>query len=91
MMRLALGTIVKRWLDLMCHALSKARMEARTMLVTVFLKKNKDIRDYFRPVFQKLCNKYLGEVEEIIDADLPYMVPGDEEESLGALGEIVEL
>ena len=61
------------------------------MLVTVFRKKNKDIRDYFRPVAQNLCSRYLSGVDEIMYADLPYMVPCDEEEPLGALGETVEL
>ena len=61
------------------------------MLVTVFHKKKQEIKDSFRPVVQNLCSKYLSGVDEIMYADLPYMVPGDEEESLGALGETVEL
>ena len=91
MLWLERGNIVKRWLNLTCHVISMAQMEVRKMLVTVFHKKNKDIRDSFRPVVQNLCSKYLSGAYEIMYADLPYMVPGDEEESLGALGETVEL
>ena len=61
------------------------------MLVAVFRKKKKEIRDSFRPGAQNLCRKYLSGVDQIMYADLPYLVPGDEEESLGALGETVEL
>ena len=64
------------------------------MLVAVFHNKNKEIRDSFRPVVQNLCSKYLsgsGVDQIIMYADLPYLVPCDEEESLGALGETVEL
>ena len=50
-----------------------------------------EIRDSFRPVVQNLCSKYLSGVDQIMYADLPYMVPCDEEEPLGALGETVEL
>ena len=61
------------------------------MLVTIFHKKNKEIRNSFRPVCQNLCSKYLSGVDQIMYADLPDMVPCDEEEALGALGETVEL
>ena len=85
------GSILKSWLTLTCHVISMAQMEVRKMLVTVFNKKNKEIRDSFRPVVQNLCSKYLSGVDQIMYADVPYMVPCDEEEPLGALGETVEL
>ena len=75
----------------MCNVMSMAQNEVRDMLVTVFLRKEKVIRDSFRPVVQNLCSKYLSGVDQIMYADLPYMVPCDEEEPLGALGETVEL
>ena len=81
-----------RWLSFACHVISMAQMEVRKMLVTVFHKKKQEIKDSFRPVVQNLCSKYLSGVDQIIMyADLPYLVPCDEEESLGALGETVEL
>ena len=91
MLWLERGNILKRWLSLTCHVISMAKMEVRKMLVTVFHKKNKDIRESFRPVVQNLCGKYLSGVDQIMYADVPYMVPCDEEEPLGALGETVEL
>ena len=64
--------------------------DVRKMLVTVFRRKNNETREYFRPVVQNLCSKYLsGQVH--MYADLPYWVPCDEEKPLGALGETVEL
>ena len=85
------GSILTSWLKLTRHVISMAHWELREALVTAFLKKSKEIRDSFRPVVQNLCSKYLRGVDETMYADLPYMVPGDEEESLGALGETVEL
>ena len=91
MLWLERGSILKRWLNLTCHVISMAQMEVRKMLVTVFHKKKQEIRDSFRPVVQNLCSKYHSGVDQIMYADLPYMVPCDEEEPLGALGETVEL
>ena len=96
MLWLGRGSILKRWLSFACHVISMAQMEVRKMLVAVFHNKNKEIRDSFRPVVQNLCGKYLSGVDQIMYADLPYMVPcGEEvpyeEERLGALGDTVQL
>ena len=88
MLWLERGNILKRWLSLTCHVISMAQMEVRKMLVTVFHKKNKDIRESFRPVVQNLCSKYLsGQVH--MYAELPFCLPCDEEEP--ALGELVQI
>ena len=91
MLWLERGSILTSWLKLTCYVISMAQMEVRKMLVTVFHKKNKEIRDSFRPVVQNLCSKYLSGVDQIMYADLPRLVPPVEEEPLGALGETVEL
>ena len=60
MLWLGRGSILKRWLDFACHVISMAQMEVRKMLVTVFRRKKKEVRDSFRPVAQNLCRKYLS-------------------------------
>ena len=85
------GSILTSWLKLTRHVISMAHLELREALVTAFLKRNKKIRDSFRPVVQNLCTNYLSGVDQIMYADVPYMAPCDEEEPLGALGETVEL
>ena len=64
--------------------------DVRKMLITVFLRKNNATREYFRPVVQKLCSKYLSGQVHMYE-NLPDWVTCDEEESIGALGETVEL
>ena len=86
MLWLEKGSISKRWirqvwLSFACRVLSVAQMEVRKTLVTVFHKQKNDIRDSIRPVFQKLCSKYLSGVDHIMIgyADLPNLVNCDEE------------
>ena len=92
MLWLQRGTISKRWLEFTCQLISMWACNARKMIVAVF--RRKWTREDIRPVVQNLCRKYLSGVDgvdQIMYADLPYLVPGDEEEPLGALGETVEL
>ena len=94
MLWLERGNIVKRWLNLTCHVISMAQIEMRNMLVTVFHKKNKAIRDSFRLVVQNLCNKHHSGVDKIMYADLPVPCGEEvpyEEERLGFLGDTVQL
>ena len=85
------GSILTSWLKLTRYVISMDHLELREALVTAFLKRNKKIRDSFRPVVQNLCTNYLSGVDQIMYADVPYMAPCDEEEPLGALGKTVEL